>query len=125
MELDQNTYILIGLIILALGIMVFMCSSKSKFGEKTTPAGTKIAKDTVAIVYSPGCGYCVEAMDEFKKAESQGNGKVVMIDATDKENDATVSALKVKGYPTIVKGDLTQFNGNRTATDILNFAKES
>jgi thiol-disulfide isomerase/thioredoxin len=125
MELDQNTYILLGLIILALGIMVFMCSSKSNFGEKTTPADTKIAKDTVAIVYSPGCGYCVEAMDEFKKAESQGNGKVVMVDATDKENKDTVNALKVEGYPTIVKGDGTQFKGNRTASDILKFANKS
>ena len=113
--------------------MMFMCTNAGKTVQKfgamkslTTPNITNksLSSDTVYIIYTDQCGYCREAKPEFENAKKQSK-KVVMIDATDKDNKSILESLKnVSGYPTIVKGDGTKFEGSRTADDIIKFADE-
>ena len=126
----ETTHILIGVITLLFVVLMLLCyrnknSSKSSFGEKTSTKSPSIKDDTVVIVYAPWCGHCNAAKPEFDAAVQRGNGKVIALDATDKDNKSILESLKnVSGYPTIVKGDGTKFEGSRTADDIIKFADE-
>lgn len=114
--------VLAGMILLAF----MMFSKKSKFGaDKVSPIDSnKITNDTVFIVFAPWCGHCVNAKEEFEKAEQKGNGKVKLIDATNPANEQLLEKLKVKGFPSIVKANGTKFSGSRTSEDILKFADD-
>ena len=119
-------YLLIGVIVGLIILMMVLCSgsTKSGFGEETSIA-PKISDDTVLIVYAPWCGYCKQAKAEFEDAVARGNGKIIMLDATDTSNKETLEGVKVNGFPTIVKGDGTKFSGSRTADSIIKFANEN
>ena len=123
MKLDKISYVLIGLILVIGFLMFVMCKTKSKFGEKTSVAAN-IKDDTVFIFFAPWCGYCKEAKTEFKKSVAEGNGKVVLVDATLPENKKLAEEYKVKGFPTIIKSNGTKYTGARTAAAILSFAGE-
>ena len=109
--------------------MLLLCNSKSRFGQgysSNSTSNTKptVSKDSVLIFYAPWCGYCQDHMDDFKKAQEESNGKVVLIDATNTENEKLKQEYNVQGYPTIVKGDHTKYTGSgRTKSEILEFAK--
>jgi hypothetical protein len=61
-------------------------------------------------------------MDDFKKAESQGNGKVILINS-DSEPEL-VKKYNINGFPTIMKGNGYKYTGNRDYNSILNFAND-
>ena len=133
MIFDNTFYILAGVIVLLIILMMFMCTNAGKTVQKfgamkslTTPNITNksLSSDTVYIIYTEQCGYCREAKPEFENAEKKSK-KVVMVDATDENNKSILEKLSVKGYPTIVKGDGTKFEGSRTAADIIKFADEN
>jgi thiol-disulfide isomerase/thioredoxin len=125
---DKLTYMLLGAIVFLGLIILLICSSKIKstFGANVTEQTSvkpRIADDSVLIFYAPWCGHCKRSMGEFKKAVEQGEGKVVLIDATDDRNSSLTEEYNVQGFPTIIKGDKSKFSGSRTADDILDFAK--
>ena len=107
---------------------------KSKFGNNNktnfsdlsySPGNTKgqnITDDCVLIFYAPWCGHCKKSMDDFKKAESQGNGKVILINS-DLEPEL-VKKYNINGFPTIMKGNGYKYTGNRDYNSILNFAND-
>ena len=105
---------------------IVMCCKKSTFGaDEVSPIdNNKTTSDTVFIFYAPWCGHCVNAKDEFEKAEQMGNGKIKLVDATDTKNQDLVEKYKVNGFPTIVKADGSKFSGSRTAESIVAFANE-
>ena len=79
-----------------------------------------ITSDTVLIFYAKWCGHCKNSMPEFKKAVGQGKGKVILVDS-DKNRDL-VDKYKVKGFPTIIKGDKTEYKEkSRNAESIIKF----
>lgn len=126
--MDNKTCILLSLIFLLIVIMLLLCTSKSTFGQgyssqSTSNTTPKVSKDSVLIFYAPWCGYCKDSMKEFKKAESDSDGKVILIDATLKENEKLKEDYNIEGYPTIIKGDNTKYTGDRNAKDIVKFAK--
>ena len=120
----DNVILLIGIAFLILAIILFMCKSCSKFGGDATTIKPTISKDSTIIFHMPGCGHCVNAMPEFQEAIKNGNGKIHLVDGTDSENEKLVSNLNVKGFPTIIKGDGTQYTGSRKADEIVKFSKE-
>ena len=126
MKIDNTTYFFLGAIVFLIVVMIIICksSNKSKFGEETSPSSKKITDDMVLIVHAPWCGHCQAAKAEFDDAVSRGKGKVIAIDATDKDNKPILDKLAIKGFPTIVKGDGSKFTGSRTADSILKFADE-
>jgi len=84
-----------------------------------------ISKDSVLIFYAPWCGYCKKDMSKFKEAVKQGNGKVILIDADEPENEKLRMEYGVQGYPTIVKGDKTKFDyKDRSTENIIAFLNE-
>ena len=117
---------LIGIIILLSLIIFFICnsnSSRSTFGAESTSILPTISKDTTLIFYAPWCGYCKNNMKYFEKAVATGDGKIVLIDATDKSNEKLIEKYDVKGFPTIMKGSVI-YNGERKDVDgIVEFSK--
>ena len=115
-------------IIAALAIFMFWMCSKSNYGKTSlfTSDVPKIkSKDNVYIFYAPWCGHCKRSKPEFEKAVEQGGGKVIMVDATDEKNKDLLQEYNVNGFPTIIKGDGTPYNGSRTAQDILRFLEDN
>ena len=128
MKLDNNSYILIGLILFLVVVTFVICMKskpvKSTFGESTTPVSNgKVTSDTVFIFYAPWCGHCKSSMNEFKDAVAQGQGDIILIDSTNESNASLVSKYNIKGFPTIIKGDGTKYTGSRTAESIVSFSK--
>ena len=117
---------LFGIIFLLSLIIFFICnsnSSRSTFGADSTSILPTISKDTTMIFYAPWCGYCKDNMKYFKLAVDGGDGKIVLIDATDKSNEKLTKKYNVTGYPTIMKDRVT-YNGDRKDVDgIIKFSK--
>ena len=112
---DLKLFIMIGILVF---IMIKMCKKSSTFGNMKnkfsassnsfSPDDTKvenITPDTILIFHATWCGHCKKSMNEFKKATSQGRGKIMLIDSDE--------------YPELVKK-----YGVRNVSDILNFANE-
>ena len=117
--------VLIALIILAL-ILVFYGSSKfTSTQTSTTSTNSKydsIDNNTVLIFYAPWCGHCKKSMAEFLKATDDSTAKVILVNSDDPSAKRLIEKYSVTGYPTIVKGDGTVYNGERRAKDIVDFA---
>jgi thiol-disulfide isomerase/thioredoxin len=100
-------------------------NSNSKFNTSLTysPDNTKmenITNDTVLIFYAPWCGHCKKSMNDFKKAASIGNGKIMLINS-DQEPE-TIKKYNVRGFPTIMKGNGEIYTGSRDVSSIVEFA---
>ncbi len=124
----MESIILVALILIV-GVLIFLLcnngSKKSTFtaNSESMSVAPKVSRETVFIFYAPWCGHCKSANLEFEKAVQQGQGKIVMIDATQKENETLVKEYNVKGFPTIIKADKTAYRGARKADEIVNFLK--
>ena len=117
------TYVLI-IIILIIGLM-FVCRSKDTFGTSTSIL-QPISKDATLIFYAPWCKYCKDSMKYFEEAVADGDGKIILIDATESTGKKLALEYGVTGYPTIMKNSVT-YNGNRNNVDgkggIIEFSK--
>lgn len=122
MEKDCSTLLLV-IIIIILGMLIFNVCKSTFGGGSTTETSIKpeISKDSVLIFYAPWCGHCKAKMKDFQEAVKRGNGKVIMIDATNDENTPLREKYEIKGFPTIIRGDGEKYNGDRSADDILEF----
>jgi len=91
------------------------------------------SKDGVLVeFYAPWCGHCQRLAPEWAKAASELKGKVklAMLDAT--VHTVSASRFQVQGYPTIKYfpagpkdySSAEDFNGGRTASDIVAWALE-
>jgi len=91
------------------------------------------AKEPVLVeFFAPWCGHCQRLEPEWKKAASElkGKVKVAALDAT--QHAATAQRFSVQGYPTIKffragakdYSSAEDFQGGRTASDIVAFALE-
>jgi thiol-disulfide isomerase/thioredoxin len=90
----------------------------------------------VILIHANGCGYCEQLMPEWEKMEGMVkgdntlNGKcdVVKIERANMENEMINNReIPVAGYPTIVSikdGNLHNYNGDRTADELLNWIKQ-
>jgi thiol-disulfide isomerase/thioredoxin len=118
------------IIILMLTILILMlCKNRSTFGAGSTTVKTSvnpaISDDSVLIFYAPWCGYCKNSMRDFKNAVARGQGKVILIDATEDSNKDLAEQYGVQGFPTIIKGNREPFNGpDRSEESIIEFLKE-
>jgi protein disulfide-isomerase A6 len=127
MELKCSTMILI-VAILVIAFLIFnVC--KSTFGGNGSVTKTsdvpKITNESVLIFYAPWCGHCKKSKPEFEKAVEEGNGKVVMVDVTNDENEPLVKKYEIKGFPTIIRGNGEKFDGpDRTAGSIIKFLEK-
>ena len=126
--MNSTTYILVFIIFLLGVSILFICKGKkdkSTFGanSESTSVKSNIADDSVLIFYAPWCGHCKDSMPVFKEAVASGQGKVIIIDATDDTNKDIVKKYEneIKGFPTIIKGDKTKFTGDRTEGGIKHF----
>ena len=80
-----------------------------------------VKPDTVLIFIASWCEFCKDAMGKFKDAVAQGNGKIIIVDGD--KNPDLVKKYNVNGYPTIIKGNKTKYEGLRQTVDIVNFSK--
>ena len=117
-------------------MFLYICRNckKSTFGNKNKFSASSesysldnselgnISEDSVIIFYAPWCGHCTRSMPEFKKAQSQGRGKIILVNSD--ENPDLVKKYNVKGFPTIMKGDRTPYTGQRNASSIIDFLNE-
>ena len=112
-------------IIFILGVLIFsLCKSTFTAVSESKSIKPEISKDSVLIFFAPWCGHCTNSKPEFEDAVARGNGKVVMIDATNDDNKDLVKKYSVSAFPTIVKGDNTKFSGSRNAEEILDFVNK-
>ena len=117
--------VFIGLIILSI---LLVCCVNSKFTStqtSTTSNSSKydsIDKNTVLIFYAPWCGHCKKSMSEFVKATEDPIAKVVLVNSDDPGAKSLINKYSVKGFPTIIKGDGTIYDGERRAQNIIDFA---
>ena len=131
---DLNLYLLLGIM---LYFILRKCSkNRSGFGKKNKFSASSesyslnedgsvdenIPNDAVIIFYAPWCGHCKKSMGEFRKAQSMGRGKVILVNSD--ENADIVKQYGVKGFPTIMKGDRTPYTGSRDASNIIDFLNE-
>ena len=122
---NKTTIILVALIII-IGILIAKMCTTSKFAanKESISIIPSISDDSVLIFYAPWCGHCKAAKSEFEKAVEMGQGKIVLVDATQKENESLVKNYDVKGFPTIIKGDKTMYRGARTSASISKFMSQ-
>jgi len=89
-----------------------------------------LGSDDVWLVefFAPWCGHCKSLAPEWKKAASELSGKVKLgaVDAT--VESSLAQKYGIQGYPTIKvwkagpKGDPADYQGGRTASDIVRYA---
>ena len=125
---NNSTCILLIIIFILAILIIMLCKSRSTFGagksfEKTS-IPPSISDDSVLIFYAPWCGYCKNSMTDFKNAVARGQGKIVLIDATEDSNKALAEQYGVQGYPTIMKGNGELFEGDRTEDKIVEFLEK-
>lgn len=83
----------------------------------------------VTYFFMPNCPWCQKFKPEWDKfkAEADASGiKTEEIDATDDKNAKLVSDKGVTGFPTVivtVAGKDNEYNGERTAADLMKFVK--
>lgn len=79
--------------------------------------------------YAPWCGHCKNLVPEWEKLASATEG-MIKIGAVDMTTDQDAgSAYGIRGFPTLKffganKNSPTDYNGGRTANELLNFAFE-
>jgi len=115
-------------IVLILLAILVVCYGSSKFTStqtKSTSVSSKydsVDDNTVLIFYAPWCGHCKKSMPEFLKATEDPSVKVVLVNSDDPGAKKLIDKYSINGFPTIIKGDGTVFNGDRTAREIIEFA---
>ncbi|XP_038052123.1 protein disulfide-isomerase A6 homolog [Patiria miniata] len=80
--------------------------------------------------YAPWCGHCKNLAPEWAKAATQLKGKFKLGALDSTVHTVKASAFGVRGYPTIkyfpagkkTMSDAEEFNGGRTASDIVSWA---
>ena len=122
--LTLQPILVIGILIVIVLILILCDKSTFNAFSEYTSTEPSISEDTVFIFYAPWCGHCKASMKEFEDAVSRGQGKVVLVDSTDKNNKDLIEKYNIQGYPTIIKANRERFSGSRTADDIIEFSKE-
>ena len=87
-------------------------------------------KPCLIFFYAPWCGHCKHAMPEYLKVMKAAKGKAFKIDC-DKYKEIA-QKHNIRGFPTIryypkglKNGNPSEYEGNRTAEDILKFMNEN
>lgn len=84
---------------------------------------------TVKYYYLPGCGWCQKFMPEWAKFEKLAKEEGFQTEKVNaQENAEEVSKKGITAFPTvhIVKGGkATEYNGERTAEDLLKATKSA
>lgn len=113
---------LIAVLLLLVGLYFLM-------GGKLIEKFTGEDKPKVVYYFLPGCGWCQKFMPEWEKftklAKTEGM-ETQKVNA--QENAEEVTKKGITAFPTIhvVKdGKPTEYNGDRTAEDLLKFAKSA
>ncbi|MCL4121977.1 UNVERIFIED_CONTAM: hypothetical protein GTU68_058655 [Idotea baltica] len=90
---------------------------------------TVLQSDDLWLVefFAPWCGHCKNLAPHWEKAATELKGKVKLgaLDAT--AHTIKAGQYDVRGYPTIKvfhKGEVEEYNGGRTASDIVQWALE-
>jgi protein disulfide-isomerase-like protein len=85
-------------------------------------------KPALVFFYAPWCGHCKNAKPEFEKVMQMAKGRAHMIDCDAHQEIA--QKYNVKGFPTIryypngpINGKPREYEGNRTAEDMMNFIR--
>lgn len=121
---ENKVLILFVLLLLAVAIIYKMKQTKNrKYNKKNKSSfgATDPNEGKTLILYRPGCGYCDAAMPEFKKAEG---GNIKLMESS--KNPDLMEKYELEGVPSIVKivdGEPVQFQGKRTANEIIKFSK--
>ena len=108
------------LIVVALIVYLNLPYSSSPFNPTGSSSSSSGSINTVYIFYAPWCGHCKRSMNEFTKASMDPN--IILINTDDPSSRNLMREFDVNGFPTIVRGDGTQYEGDRIADAIIAFA---
>ena len=121
-SLFKSKYFL-GLLLLIAAIIAFnlLCKTKEGFsGQKE-----------LVLVHMNGCGHCKKMMPDWEKCKAENDTGIKMRAVEMSEGDGPELCKKhnIKGFPTMILLDesgekITNYDGERTTKDILNFLKE-
>ena len=114
--------ILVLLIIIAIGLINNSSSFTETNDNSSSSSSSSIDKNTVFIFYAPWCGHCKQSMPEFTKASENDN--IRLINSDDPTAKRLLREYDISGFPTIMRSDHTPFRGNRTASEIIDFAND-
>ena len=118
----NQIFLLIVCIIIILLIIYFKCSKFSGNNTISTSVNNGVSMDTIYIFFAPWCGHCMKNKKNFEDSVEQGDGLIVLVDATLPENSDLVDKYNITGFPTIIKADGTKYSGDRDTKSILDFA---
>jgi len=95
--------------------------------DKNFDEAVKLYEYLVVEFYAPWCGHCKNLAPEYEAAagllrNNVPNLRLAKVDAT--VHSELAEKFEVEGYPTlklIVNGQVSDFQGGRTANDIVNY----
>lgn len=113
--------ILLAVLLVLVGIYFMM---GGKLMEKFTGSETK-----VTAYLLPGCGWCEKFKPEWEKFQSMAAKEGIKAETVNAQEQAQrVTKEGVTAFPTVKvekNGKSTEYNGDRTAEDLLKFAKSA
>jgi thiol-disulfide isomerase/thioredoxin len=126
----MHLYILLGVLVLML--VIIRLYGRSVLGFKNRQEGFASGSELI-IVKAEWCGHCKKAKNEFVKlvkaspVKMQDGSEVTIRMLDSDENKDEVSALNVKGFPTILYrsgSDRQEYPGERTYDGVMGFLKQ-
>ena len=107
------------------------CRQASPGLSAPSAPASKPGKYTVVCYYATWCGYSRQFLPEWAKFEQYVKDNLTQVTAVkikcEGDKEAECSSKGVEGYPTVIlysaAGEGVQFNGERTAEELIEFCK--
>lgn len=127
LSIAQLIILIVAIVLIIIILYIYSNKSNCNRFENYSPVKKDNAK--IYYFYSPQCGYCKQFTSIWNDLVNNNKDlEFVSIDATLKENQNLAFYYNINKFPTIIlvtPKKTTEYSGNRSYTEILNFIKSN